>query len=50
MGKKKNQKLVNHYIVSSFLNSLVLANYKNKYVTARLLFDSFQKQFCEKKV
>lgn len=50
MGNQKTQKLLSHYIVSSFLNSLVLANYENNYVMARLLFDSFHKQFCEKTV
>lgn len=48
MGNQKTKKLVSHHIVSGLLNSLVLANYENKYAMARLLFDSFHKQYCEK--
>lgn len=50
MGNQKTQKPVSHFIVSSFRNGLVWANYENKYLMRSLLFDSFHKQFCEKTV
>lgn len=49
-GKSKKPKTSKSLHCPSFLNSFGLANYENKYVMARLLFDSFQKQFYEKTV